>query len=761
MCAAVFPVFALGKFTGLDTATAAVLAAAASLLPHTFYAATYMSEIVQYPVYLVVFCLAIRWLDDQNRLTDFALGFGIGFLLLTKLQGTQFAGAFIIAVTIIAFYKSRAGRNSAGRFLMHSSIVLIAAAVPQGAWNLYKAAHAGTALGAYGRVLVDQRLPYWTARLTAAYFADFLLAPGLVTAVLLFYWIRHNGNFPRTVFVIAVLGVQLIAVSTLDGGLTGWLRERLFMYALPITAVFSARGMAYFKPRQTLLATCAFLGVPLLLIGALRAYPFAVSSIIEVPWANALGSAAGLLPFSPKGLTIAAVVLTVLAASILLKTPKAAPFLFGGYILLFNGLGLVSSSMGLAAWTTRGLRIVSPVLNWLSTNHVRSGDRILIAGRHAYFEDPSSFGGTPQDDMFLDWTWRKGLEEPLEWQIETIGRFDVRMVPAASAIKEEARPGDYLLTLARFDALNLKSSHDPFNLYRIGAVLAQPPSPRYILHIPADRFATGRAPGEFGDPIPGRGAQAASCLVYSPQEEFAPGTYQVNLDVASTASASLSLEVTESGGRVLTRKAAFPVQSRSAAFASDSTRPLEFRVFRRSDPALRFDGLDIEWISRSVQPVSDPLAGTPDPDSAWCFVPNGAFSQAPRSPVLPTANVKGTRCFVDLINGAPPIRQFSIDRQSGIQMVGWAGDVDTGESAEHVYIELFSPTGVSYWARAFQYLRPDVAKAFQKPALSESGFTLPAANLKDIPAGTYHLRVVLLTQRDASSCDLGRDVELR
>ena len=83
------------------------------------------------------------------------------------------------------------------------------------------------------------------------------------------------------------------AVSTLDGGLTGWLRERLLMYALPITAVLSAQGLSYFKQRQTLLARCAFLFVPPLLIGAVTPYPFAVSSVIEVPWANAMGSLAG------------------------------------------------------------------------------------------------------------------------------------------------------------------------------------------------------------------------------------------------------------------------------------------------------------------------------------------------------------------------------------------------------------------------------------------------------------------------------------
>jgi hypothetical protein len=308
MCSVVFPAFALGKVFGLDTPTATILAAAASVLPHTFYAATYMAEIVQYPAYLTAFYLAIRWLDNPSWRLDIALGCAMGLLTLTKLQGNLFVGAFVVAVIIIALSSRRMGARSAVSVVRHAGVVLITAAAIQESWNLYKAAHAGTVLGAYGTVLGNEGLQYWTMRLSMAYFADFLLAPGLITAVLLFYWVRHNGNYPRTVFVLAVLVVQIVAVSILNGGLTGWLSERLFLYALPITALLAADGLVHFKRRQTFLAGCALLGFPLLLAGALMAYPFAVSSIIEAPWANALGTLAGIVPFSRGWLMVATLV---------------------------------------------------------------------------------------------------------------------------------------------------------------------------------------------------------------------------------------------------------------------------------------------------------------------------------------------------------------------------------------------------------------------------------------------------------------------
>jgi hypothetical protein len=740
MCSVVFPVYVLGKLIGLQSGDAVILAGVASLLPHTFYAATYMSEIVQYPAFLAVFCLAIRWLGDRNWMWDVAMGCGMGFLLLAKVQGSQFVGAFLIAGVIVALGPRRWRAGSSDRFAAHLGGVLIITAAMEGAWNFYKSAHSGTALGHYGRILAEQGLPFWTPKLTLAYAADFLLAPGLITAVLLFYWIRYNGNRPRTVFVLALFSVQLIAVSTLDGGLTGWLRERLFMYALPITAVLAAKGLTYFKQRQTLLTQCALFVVPAMLIGAVLVYPFTVSSVIEVPWANALGSLAGLLPFSRACLSVASVVLTAVAAFVLVRSSRKTTLLFGGYLMLFYGVGFASSSAALGRWTASGLASVSPIMSWLAANHVRSGDRILIAGRHAFFEDPT-FRAAPVDNKFLDWTWRNGLGEDVEWQIETIGRFDVRMIPITNAIPTEARPNDFVLTVAQLDGLGVPSSHDFLQLYRVPRISAQAPAPKYLIHIAASRFEAEKA-------LRAPGGKTTTSLSYAPPLGLSEGTYQVRFDAAASTSDPLTVEVTGTEGKVLVRKTAYSAQT-SGSF-SHYTGPVRFHVYGDSASTSRFEGLDVEWLS-----TSPPAAEPPDG-----FVPDTAFTSTEPSDLLHARSHNGSACYIDLINSAAPTHLIFVDRQRGVRILGWAANTDDRVVAEQVYMELSSPAGLSYWAKAHRYPRPDVAKAFRNPALSNAGFTL-SADLRSVIPSVYRVKIVVLDGGDARQCDPNRELNIQ
>jgi hypothetical protein len=740
MCSVVFPVYSLGKLIGLDKGDAVILAAAASLLPHTFYASTYMSEIVQYPAFLAVFCLAIRWLDDRNWMWDVAMGCGMGFLLLTKLQGSQFAGAFVIAGVIVALGPRRWRGGSSEHFAAHFGVVLMITAAIEGAWTLYKSAHSGTALGQYGRILTEQGLPFWTPRLTVAYVADFLLAPGLITAVLLFYWFRYNGNRARTVFVLAIFLVQIIAVSTLDGGLTGWLRERLFMYALPITAVLSAKGLTYFKQRQTFTAQCALFAVPAMLIGAVLIYPFAVSSVIEVPWANAMGTLAGLLPFSRACLSVASVILTAVAALVLVRSSKHAVLLFGGFLTLFYGVGFASSSVALGRWTASGLASVSPIMRWLAANQVRGGDRLLTAGRHAFFEDPA-LRAAPVDNMFLDWTWRNGLGEDVEWQIETIGRFDVRMIPTAKAIPTEARPNDFVLTVARLDALGVPSSHDFLQLYRVGRISAQAPAPKYLIHIPAARFRTAQVRQESG-------AKTTSSLVYAPPLGLAGGTYQVRLDTAASTNDPLTVEVTGREERVLLRETA-GLAVASASF-SQYTGPVAFHVFGDIGSISRFEGLDVEWVSNSPPPAEPPNG----------FVPEGAFTNTEPSDLLHARSHSGSACYIDLINSAPPAHLISVDQQKGASIEGWAASTDDHAAAEKVYLELSSTSGRHYWIKAQRHIRPDVANALGNPALSDAGFTV-SADLRLVTPSVYRVTIVLLNGEYARECDPDRELNVQ
>jgi hypothetical protein len=193
----------------------------------------YMAETLQYPLFLTAFYLAMAWLATLNQRRAVLLGAVMGVMLLNKVQGIQFILPFFVAAAV--FVRGRSRQIAIMLFLTFGPYLL---------WQIFKAVHAAPGFGAYGRAL-DSGLPHWTWSLAVSYAADFLLAPGLVLGVPLFLWMRANIYTQRTqvFFVAALFGTQLLLVSTLDGGLTGWLRERLFMYCFPITAVLATRGL--------------------------------------------------------------------------------------------------------------------------------------------------------------------------------------------------------------------------------------------------------------------------------------------------------------------------------------------------------------------------------------------------------------------------------------------------------------------------------------------------------------------------------------
>jgi hypothetical protein len=469
-------------------------------------------------------------------------------------------------------------------------------------------------------------------------------------------------------------------------------------------------------------------------------YPFAVSSVIEVPWANAMGSMAGLLPFSRTCLGAASAILTAVAAFALVRSSKHTALWFGGYLVLFYGVGFVSSSAELGRWTASGLASVSPIMSWLAANHVHSGDRLLTAGRHAYFEDPA-LRTAPVDNMFLDWTWRNGLGEDVEWQIETIGRFDVRMIPKPKAIPMDARPNDFVLTVARLDALGVPSSHDFLLLYRVARISAQAPAPKYLIRIPAARFQTGQA-------VDGAGAKTTSSLSYVPPLGFAAGTYQVRFDAAESTNDPLTVEVTGAQEKVLIRKTGGAAET-PASF-SHFTGPVAFHILGDIANISGFEGLDIEWLSNSPPPTEPPNG----------FISDGVFTDSEPSDLLHARSHNGSACYIDVINSAAPARLLSVDRQGGARILGWAANTDDRVVAEQVYIKLSSTAGVHYWAKAHQYVRPDVAKAFGNPALSNSGFTV-SADLRSMTPGVYGVKIVLLNGGYARECDSNRELNVQ
>jgi hypothetical protein len=290
------------------------------------------------------------------------------------------------------------------------------------------------------------------------------------------------------------------------------------------------------------------------------------------------------------------------------------------------------------------------------------------------------------------------------------------------------------------DALGAPSSHDFLQLYRVARIPVQAPAPKYIIHIPAARFQTG--------PQRDQGAKTASSLTYVPPLSFAPGTYQVRFGAAPSTHDPLTIEVTGSEEKVLMRQTAGSAET--LASFSHFTGPVVFHVLGDIGSVTGFQGLDVEWLSNSSPPAEPP-------DD---FVPDGAFTGIAPSDLLHARSHTGSACYIDLINSAAPAALVSVDRQRGALILGWAANTDDHVIAEQVYIELSSTAGMHYWAKAHQYSRPDVAKAFSNSALSESGFTV-SADLRSVMPGMYRVKIVLLNGGYARECDSNREVNIQ
>jgi hypothetical protein len=250
----------------------------------------------------------------------------------------------------------------------------------------------------------------------------------------------------------------LLLVSTLDGGLTGWLRERLFLYCFPIMAVLAARGLGYMSAnvRQWFI----FAGVPIAIAGMLLLYPFQAPIPLETPWAFALG--AGVSKLRLAVLSIAGI---VVFSFLLFRFRRSAAVILAAGILVFHAAALSIAARNMEASVAPAMAVLQPVKEWLAKEGVVPGSRLLVAGRHNYFEPQHA--GCRTDGKLLDWTWRLGLPESTVWAIETLGRYDVRMIPGVPEFATVSKPGDYFLTIAQPLGLEFVSRHPPYSLYRV------------------------------------------------------------------------------------------------------------------------------------------------------------------------------------------------------------------------------------------------------------------------------------------------------
>src|SRR5258708_2830678 len=300
ICLAVFPAYGLARHIGLDRRSAYLLAAAAAFLPHTLFAGMYMTETINYPLFIAAFWAFARWLEQPTTQSALIGGALLSAMLLTKIASWSFAAAVLATVLILTFVPSRRPRLSA-------LWILALVALTQFAWLAFKHAHGASPLGVYGVEFQERGLSKLSARLMGAFVGDFLLAPGLLTAVPLFLWFRRNGRqrFALAVLLGTTLLFQIAIHGVLEAGMMGFVKERLVLYSILIMAIFAVKGMENLGT-ASLLTKFAFVVVPLVLLWVVSLYAFPYNPVIDIPWASAIGSFAwkGVATFTKRHMLI-------------------------------------------------------------------------------------------------------------------------------------------------------------------------------------------------------------------------------------------------------------------------------------------------------------------------------------------------------------------------------------------------------------------------------------------------------------------------
>jgi hypothetical protein len=482
ICLVVFPAYGLARYIGLDRRSACMLAAAAAFLPHTLLAGMYMTETINYPLFIAAFWAFARWLEQRTIPRALIAGALLAAMLLTKLAAWSFVAAVLTTFLILSIMPRKGQRPG-----LSALLILGIVALTQLAWLAFKHAHGASPLGVYGVEFQERGLSHLSARLMAVFLGDFLLAPGLLTAVPLFLWFRQNGKqrFPLAVLLASTLFFQIAIHGVLEAGMMGFVKERLMLYSIPIMAIFAVKGMESLSAAG-LATRLAFVTVPLILLWLVSLYAFPYNPVIDIPWASAIGSFAwnGVATFTKRHMLI-------LTAFTIVAGGSAIAFLFArrtqtfaaALILIFFGGIYASSAKEMDELSRLGRIDTMHVTNWLASNGLRPDDRLVICGNMAGYQESHRI--TPIDDFFIEWQRDFGLTDIAILQIEATGRYDVRIARNPGMIRPLLRLGDRLLSATRISDLYLISFQYPYYLYALSKPDANP-RPLYTIDLTED-----------------------------------------------------------------------------------------------------------------------------------------------------------------------------------------------------------------------------------------------------------------------------------
>ncbi|MGE5534721.1 MAG: hypothetical protein ACM3W7_04310, partial [Acidobacteriota bacterium] len=384
MCASLFPAYYLALEIGLGWRMASAFGLCASLNPHTFYAATYMSETMQYPLFLVAFLIMAKWIKAPGIRLSLLLGGTLGTMALVRYAtGTTWI-AFVIGC--VAWAAVGIGESRWRERLGHTLLVSGIYGAFQGVWWLFKISHGSSALGMYAHAW--HQLPHLTMRLVATYIADCLLAAGVLTPIAIVAGIvRLRRERPSLLFAaLPVILLLVLSTAIYDGGLTGELRERYAMYVFPLILLFAISGAGVYSGQcrfwtvaGTILATAACAGV-------VAFYCKSGDPLLGAPWAHLARVISLHGPthnFSMLAFACIPLAFTTAGLAAIASRRVSAETGVLAVALVVNALALAEMGSVFGERAKEGRRRLEPALQ--ITRDVPAGSRLAITGLPAGF----------------------------------------------------------------------------------------------------------------------------------------------------------------------------------------------------------------------------------------------------------------------------------------------------------------------------------------------------------------------------------------
>lgn len=152
---------------------------------------------------------------------------------------------------------------------------------------------------------------------------------------------------------------------------------------------------------------------------------------------------------------------------------------------------------------------------------------------------------------------------------------------------------------------------------------------------------------------------------------------------------------------------------------------------------------------KAAAPVAPPVA-----TAASGF----AKATAVRPAVIQSTLSLPNACALDVVNDQPA-KDALISDKARVKLHGWAGNVPAGTSPKQVVIELEGPSKV-YVETALGIKRPDVADAFKKPGLADTGW-IAYADLSEAAAGTYKVHIIQVEGHSGLVCDSNKSIAIK